>query len=115
MALAARFTRNSLPGRAHALARLRSQVPLSLPGASALFAYASNYTVIRIELERIGNLRSRDAWNRRRGRRLGPFPPCSYLGDAASRPAAGPTDSPSGPPGPGPPRHGRLLGSTCLP
>src|SRR5690242_18273146 len=46
------------------------------PGASALFASTSNDTVITIELERIGNLRSRDAWNRRRGRRLGPFPPC---------------------------------------
>src|SRR5215469_13281563 len=94
---------------------VRAAGPVVLSGASALFSYASNYTVIRIELERIGNLRSRDAWNRRRGRRLGPFPPCSYLGDAASRPAAGCTDSPSGPPGPGPPGHRHLLGSTYLP
>src|SRR5262249_50252583 len=95
--------------------RVRAARPAVPPGASTLFAYASHYTWIGIELEGIGNLRSRDVWNRRRGRRLGPFPPRSYLGDPASRPAAGSTDGLGGPPGPGPSGHGRLLGGTRLP
>src|SRR5262249_37389126 len=94
---------------------IRAARPAISPGASALFAYASNHTVIRIRWERIGNLRSRDAWNRRRGRRLGPFPPRPYLGDASSRAAAGLANSLGGPPGPGSPGHRCLLGSARLP